>query len=443
MTNNCFLRPFLFSFLLLTSFFSLAPLPLMAADVAGKPSIEPVAEPLVPANNSADDLRLALEKVELLADTNHVDEAAILLCKLKSKYPGNSEIVAADADLKLRIGNTGAAFVELNKAMVMDPRNEDILTQQRTVAATQGPFALGGINFRQTNESNEFFQRVQEQFSLRPTLSLNLNFENDMIHTRQPLVFTNGMTHSFEGNIQRGSAMLTKVFENGNQANGVLFAGTNNVGGGGGYDWWNHSGVTQFQGNLNRPDWDYVQTVIEQGTQSNFRINRKQFITNDVEASLGATANRYDIRDISDVADSLGWDGSLNYSHPFSFSEDTDQPLTIGANYTVDAEYFTHAAVRTATDGTRYKPLPVSGYEVHSFTGSLSKNVLKQLSVEGYGGYAINRLDDNSGPLYGAALEYTPLSHLGIDVRGFRTLLGGVNNNEKEEQVGVNVKWIW
>ena len=48
------------------------------------------------------DIRLALDKVELDADSGKLDEARALIEKLEAKYPGNPDVKAAAADIEDR-----------------------------------------------------------------------------------------------------------------------------------------------------------------------------------------------------------------------------------------------------------------------------------------------------------------------------------------------------
>ena len=61
------------------------------------------SDDMAAANES--DLRLALDKVALDADSGKLDEAYSLVSKLKQKYPGNPDVAAAEADLDDRMSS--------------------------------------------------------------------------------------------------------------------------------------------------------------------------------------------------------------------------------------------------------------------------------------------------------------------------------------------------
>jgi tetratricopeptide (TPR) repeat protein len=390
-------------------------------------------------DENADELRLDLARVVLFAETGNFDRAFTLIEEMKKNYPGNPRVLAAEADLNSRIGNYDSAFVGLNKALLLDPTDEDILEQQRTAVYAQGANVLGGFTFRQTGEAYEQLSRASGQTPITPTLSAMINVENDHLHSRTPIIRTDGSLRNFRGDEQRGALMLNKVLENNDGVSASVYANTLTAGAGLLYSLWNHSGVTEIGGEYNRPDWDYVETVIEQGTKSDFHVERKQIFTNDLTAALGGGANFYALHD-NDAAHSFAWDLGVTYSRPYSFFGNPENEVNFSASYTADAEYFTFVDERGPASA-RFKPLPATDHEIHAFNVTARKKISSKFSLEGYGGYSVNRLNSANGPLYGGSLEYSLSNRLGLVLRASHTDSGGENNNQKEDQIGLNVKW--
>jgi hypothetical protein len=386
------------------------------------------------------DLRLALAKVTLYAETNKLDQAFGLIDQLKMEYPNNPQVLQAEAELNLRIGNRGEGFAALRKAMRLDPANETILDRQRAAILAQGPFIAGGYRWRSTKLANEHFARASGQTTLSPSMSAGLDVENNHLNTKQPIVRANGAVGQFNGNRQRATVTLGKIFDTGSEASGSLYASNNNLGAGGSYSWWHNKGATTLQGNLRKTNWDYIESVVGNGTKHNIRLERKQILTNRLQATLGGGFNQYNLEDDENVAQAGAWDLNVAYTFPYQLSNKPDDEVTFGLYYSIDAEYFTQVEVKN--NGAPYKPLPVATYEIHSVNVSASKALSSQLYTEAYGGYAIDRLGSR-GPLYGASLEYVPVDNIGIELRGARTMLGGERNNQKEDQVGLNLKYRW
>jgi len=388
------------------------------------------------------ELRLALDKVALYAETNKLNDAFNLLDQLKEQYPNNPQVLQTEADLNLRIGNRGAGFAALNKAIKLDPHNEDILDRQRTTLLSQGPFAQAGYDFRRTTEAYENREHASGEAMITPSLSASLTVDNDHVHSRTPIIRTNGTSAEFSGDRQRAAATLDKMYDNGNEANATVYGNNNTAGAGAKYSLWDRYGATSLEGDFHRPYWDYVETVIDHGTQDRVRLERKQIISNNWNFTVGGGFNNYNLEHDTNVASAGAWDLNIGYTYPYAVSNKPGDEITLGANYTVDAEYFTHIDHGTNTAGLIYKPLPTSSYEIHALNVSAGKALSSKWYLEGYGGYAVDRLGDN-GPLFGAVLEYAPLDHLGIELRGTRSVLGGLGNSERVDQLGMNVKYRW
>jgi hypothetical protein len=405
-----------------------------------------LAQPAIPAKKDVavnQDLRLMLAKVSLYAETNKLDQAFALIDKLKTEYPNNPQVLQAEADLNLRIGNRGAGFAALRKAMKLDPGNEDILERQRAAVLVQGPFIAGGYQFRDTKGADEHLTRLTGQTTMSPTVSVGLEVENDHLTTDIPILNVDGVLENFSGDRHRATAMFGKLYDDGDEASLSVYAGNNTVGGGLHYGMWDRYGVTSAAVNLQRPYWDYIETVIGSGTKDNIRLERRQIITGNLQAILGGGYNHYNLNDNFDVASAAALDLNIAYTYPYSVTDMPGNEVILGAYYAVNAEYFTHIERGTTPGGASFKPLPAATYEVHSVNVSASKVLSSQLYVEGFGGYSIDRIGDADGPLFGALIEYAPLERLGIEFRLARTMLGGQRFNEKEDRFGVNLKWRW
>lgn len=393
-----------------------------------------------PASIDSGDLRLGLNKISLYEKTGRVDEAFALLGRLKKQYPDNPQLLQAEADLNYRHGNRVAAFSLINKAAALDPGNEDIMEQRNYIMSGES-FASGGYNFRRTSQANEQLSHFIGQYAYSPSLSTMLKLENDHLQSRKPITRVGGQQQNFSGNRQRGSLTFGKMFENGDEANLSLYGGNSNIGGGGQYSRWDRSGTSVLQLNINRPDWDYVETVIENGTKDNIHLERQHIFNESLRAILGAGFNNYNLEDASNAARSADWNLNIGYSRPYRFSQYSKEEVTLGIYYTVDAEYFTHVDKRIDSSGARSKIFPASSYEVHSLNVSARKELAEKLFIEAFGGYSLDRLG-GSGPSFGGSIEYNPVDKIGIDIRASRGIMGA-RDSEKVDQISLNVKWQW
>jgi len=391
-----------------------------------------------PNDQDTSALRLSLDKVSLYAETGKMDQAFALLDKLKAQYPNNPLVLQEEADLNLRQGNRGAGFAALNQALTLDPGNEDIIDRQRSAMLEQGSFAAAGYLFRQSKQANEQLTDLAGQAALSPSITAELKVDDDHLHTRLPFTAVNGTAENFSSDRQRATATIGKIYTSGDESSASLYAGNDSVGGGASYRLWDHYGATLLQANVNRPDWDYVETVVENGTKDNIRIERKQIFSSNWQATLGGGYNHYNLQHDWNVASAAAWDLNVGYNTPYAFS--SDNKITLGLDYDVSAEYFTHMDRRFA-NGIDYKPLDANSYEIHSLNATAHKDFSSQWYAEAFGGYSIDRLGGN-GPSFGGVLEYMPLTHLGAELRASREIMGARNGGEVS-QVGLNLKWRW
>jgi hypothetical protein len=399
------------------------------------------------------DIRLSLDKVELEADSGKLDEAESMIEKLEAKYPGNPDVRAVAADIDDRMSSRSSAVSELCLPTSLEPNNNDILMREREYGASNKNSACAGYNRRVTGEGYEQIASFDGQVTVLPAsgVSLIYDLENDHLNTTEPFErASGGLPQSFYGDRQQGTLMLQKNFANHDQAGLAVFGNDAEAGAGAQYVMRDRTGGTSIQVNYNQPNWDYVEMIVQNGTKSDIVIERKQVITQNLQATLSGNVTHYALQNMWGAADAPGWNFNLDYSRPVKFFNQGDNDpswmndeFTLGAHYGVEAEYFTYVARRTDIDNETFNPLPTTTYEVHSFTGSIGKELLTNLDAEVEGGYGVDRISGTSGPLYGGSLTYSPLQHLGVDVHAMRTLLGGQNNGQKEDIAGAALKWTW
>jgi hypothetical protein len=400
---------------------------------------------------SSDNLRLMLDQVDLDLDTGKYDAAATLIKKLKAKYPNNPDVLAAEADLNDHLSQKSNAAEVSDVCMPnsLESNNTDLLQHDRS--GMKENFLCGGYNRRITPQAVEQIENLGGQVALPYAggVTINADFENDHLNTAEQFDLARGRTISFYGDRQQGTVMASKAFGSSQQGALMLYGIGNNAGGGAQYAWYDRWGGTSVQGNFNKPDWDYVESTVEYGTKDNVIIERKQVFTPDLQAVLNGQYNHYSIQYDEDAADGPGLNFNLDYDHPFSFSEQgpnspswMNDEVTLGAHYAVEAEYLTY--VNHEFNGADlYHPLPMTSYEVHTFTASAEKTILPNLDGQLSGGYGVDRISGTSGPIYGGSLTYTPWQRLGIDIHGSRDMVGGQNLSEKEDVVGTSLKWTW
>jgi len=408
--------------------------------------------------STADDsnLRLSLDKVDLYVQSGKYSEAQDLIEKLKVQYPGNPDVLAAEADINGQHyqgerSEVAGIVSDLCAPNTLAPNSLDLLQRESLQGSGARSFVCGDYNRRITNQALEQIESFTGQVALPyPGIRVDFDLENDHTNSREPFEYSNGTTRSFYNDRQQGTVMLQKTFSNRDVAGVSIYGNNNTPGAGLQYVMTDRWGGTSVQANYHQPDWDYVEMIAQNGTKDNLRIERKMVFNQNFQAVLSGGYTHYELENLGDAADAPGWNLAVDYVRPVHiFDQGDNDPawysdqVTLGAHYGVDAEYFTFVNRLKDSTAQPFHPLPATSYEVHSFTGSIGKTILPNVDAELDGGYGVNRWNGSSGPVYGGVITYTPIQHLGIDIHASRTLLGGENNGGKEDITGASLKWIW
>lgn len=111
---------------------------------------------------------------------------------------------------------------------------------------------------------------------------------------------------------------------------------------------------------------------------------------------------RYGVNEYNEIAKTAGWDASIRYiRNVFGF-------VDAGVSYDGHGEYIVDTTPFKPPGATpAFVPLSMRNREVHAASVSLSTPIWGDLSLDGYGGWAIDRYDDQ-GYFWGAAFRYEP-----------------------------------
>jgi hypothetical protein len=388
------------------------------------------------------DLRLAIDKVRLDIDTGNIADADETMKQLSQSLPDDPEVLAMQSDLNLVQDNRGMAYANASAPGVpnADERQTDALL------SPQGPSISGGYDMRKTNEAIEQMYGVEAHTEIDQGLALTLKLQNDHVNTRETFLRSNGSLQSFYGNRQQGSATLDKMFDDGQELLGTIYALQNKAGVGLEYSLWDSWGATSIIADFNKPNSDYVEMVVEHGVKHDVTLERKFNVDQFLQAKATGGFNSYALDGVTDAAEAAAWTADIDYVRPVNLfdgelTEGKLGDLTLGLHYNGLAEYFSHINHRIDLTGSVFTPLRANSYEVHAFTGSVSKNILPDLTAEISGGEGFNRIQGNRGPIYAAVMKYAITDGVALDVHASRNLVGGQNNSEKEDTLGMGVRW--
>jgi hypothetical protein len=393
------------------------------------------------SSDSAENLQLSLTRMRLLMETNKVDEALQLINTLKIAYPGNGEVIATEAELYLQLDYRGKSLELMRQAATIAPENEDILQRSQEILSGKETFAAAEGELRRTGHSiREQISRVKGQIDTHSPLSIALIVENDRMRASN-ITRANGLTTTIRDDMQRGELGAIYTLDNGDEAKASFYGAESNVGVGASYGIIDTSGMTTLTATLNRPSWEFIALVIDNGTKDTLQLSRTQIITPSLSLMGEAALNRYNVSNNNDAMRSFAFNADLSYTLPhqyptYLFGNDA----IIKLDYIANAEYPFSSDERTTASGARFHPLPIQHYEIHSLQLTVDKKFFNTLNFEAYGGYAIDRFG-NSGPAIGTSLSYQPTEHVILEALASRTIRKE-RTSEQLDIIGVNVRWI-
>ena len=104
-------------------------------------------------------------------------------------------------------------------------------------------------------------------------------------------------------------------------------------------------GATSLRAEYRRPNWDFVQSLVGDGTRDRLAVGRRQRFTGDLTGRLDIGANRYGIEGDRDAASTFAVGGELRLGNLASIRG-------LSTAYVFDGEYVLRRDERIGADGT-------------------------------------------------------------------------------------------
>ncbi len=370
----------------------------------------------VDAQADTADMRLKLTQVELYIRSEQIKKAFAILEELKQQHPNHPDVLLAEAEASLHAGFTTDGIELLEEAHSFDPHNEAIQEYIEEVRLSRASF-IGAERKVEMSGDTELEQvtRINGQYRYDRNYSAGMNLENNRIRVAS-IRRVNGVVQRVEDDKQRGEFFID--YENDYTIRGSIFGAEDNVGAGGIYGIGDLYGKTEIKANFNKPDWNYTQNIVDNGTRHNVGLSRMQRLAPNLIGNVGAAYNMYNLDGESDVAKTTTVDAGLSYIVPaYSAAKSfLGSDTFISLAYGMNAEY-AHTKERSAG----VELLPITSYEIHSATVNLSKEIIPELDVGLYGGYAYDRLGEE-GATFGGSLSYTLAKKLEAELSASRSV---------------------
>jgi tetratricopeptide (TPR) repeat protein len=388
--------------------------------------------PLPAEAEAAAQSRLDLLEARLLAATGREAQALESLRGLAGKNPTNTQMLSSLASLEHSFGRWRRADALYQQALAQDPTNEELIAAQAGLRREQAP----RIHFETdrkmvSNLQREQIQRLSGHTFLTPSLRAGFTYDQNFIHASN-LLRPNGEISPADVFRQRGEISLQNDYEDGSIVRGALLAGPSGVGLGFRYARPDTRGQTSFVGDWQRPYWEYIETVVNDGTRDRVEIRRQHRLAPRLLGTIAAALNRYGLDGDRNVATTFAFDGNLSYTHWISRT-----PLTF--EYYFDGESRRSIETRTTAEGLLFNPLPLVSREVHSVAVMTGSNIVRYWRAEGFMGYAWDRLGGRT-PFFGGRVNYEGPGGLGAAAWYDRRLYA-VRTNEKMNRIGGYIFW--
>jgi hypothetical protein len=352
--------------------------------------------------------RLRLLAAQITAQSGQISGARQQFGDLMLAMPGNPEPMTGLAGLEQGSGRWRQALGLYNRALQLDPGNPSVEDAIATIQRTHGSRLRADFEYRRTDGGEGSGISIaaieglsgQQNFGDGWLLGYSANLAwADAQDVQQP----SGIVEDVTGLRQRSEISLQH-----DGLNGIVLAGSAYLTGatpGAGIrsELPDDSGTTFLRADYRRPDWDFFQSLVDNGTRDRISVGRRQQIIQDLTARLDFGVNRYSLQ------------GAANLATTWTVNADVRLGNVAGVHglsvaYVMDGEYLNKIAVGTLPNGQTFDLIDVGNREVHAGvlayagtweTGRKDRPASYELSA----GYGADRYG-KAGPILAAVLTY-------------------------------------
>ncbi len=368
--------------------------------------------------------RLRMLGAQLMARTGQVSEARAQFGDLILTMPENPEPMSGLAGVEQTAGRWRQALSLYERAQQLDPEDPSIADAIDAIKHEHAPRLRADFEFRRTNAGQGSGISTaaigglsgQQNFGDAWHLGVSINTAGvDASQVQQP----SGAVESITGVRQRSELSLQHDSLNGIvvAASAYLTGAIPGVGIRGELP--DDHGTTYLRADYRRPDWDFFQSIVDNGTRDRVAIGRRQVIIQDLTARLDVGANRYSLQGWPNLATTFTVNGELRLANFAGV-----HGLSIAS--VLDGEYVNKIATGINASGETFNRIDITNREVYAgvldYVGSWKLDTnSRALSYEVSVGYGADRYG-KSGPILAAVLTY-PVGDFELGLRA-----GYVNN---------------
>ena len=357
----------------------------------------------------SDEVQLELAKIRLVLEKGHYQEGLNRLETLSQSYPDNMDLLLMKASAQSQVGQWISALSSVETVLKEESDNQEALNLRKDILKEHRGFMSIKAEYKKTGSlRKESFAFLKGKVKLAQWTYLHFDLQNDYIDAKNMTRPRTGEDTARKANRTQGDVSLEHYFNDTHSVKGGIYGARAIVGGHASYTLQDSKGYTTVGGRLRRPDWDYSETVVFNGSQDSAFLRRLLKFSEAFEVSLEGGVNNYHVDKIDNVAQTgfaLGR-AAYTFSNKEGYAYLPGKNSSIVLSYAFDGEYPYRVKNRANSKGEGYPVLGVTRSENHNFELSLSTFLTAALEVSAYGGYTFTRFAKNS-PFAGANLDYT------------------------------------
>lgn len=368
--------------------------------------------------------RLRLLGAQLQAQSGQISEARGQFGDLILAMPGNPEPMSGLAGIEQGSGRWRQALALYQRAQQLDPDNLAVADAISGIERTHGGRLRTDLEYRRTDggEGTGLSTAVIEGLSGQQPVGDGwlLGFSSNLAQVNAAQVQQpSGQVESMIGMRQRSEFSVQHDGLDGTVAAASAYLTGAIPGAGIRGELPDDSGSTFLRADYHRPNWDFFQSLVNNGTRDRIAVGRRQQIVHDLTARLDLGINRYSLQGAPNLATTLTVTGEVRLSNLGGVNG-------FSMAYVLDGEYVNKIAVGTNASGETFNPLPINDREVHAgvlaYAGTWGSGTTGHaLSYELSAGYGVDRYG-KAGPILAAVLTY-PVGDFELGLRA-----GYVNN---------------
>jgi tetratricopeptide (TPR) repeat protein len=340
---------------------------------------------------------------------------------LVKNHPQNAQVLGFAANVENFNGNWPYARRLINQAHDLQPHNEDIIALQRGIERQHGANIYLDGAWRALGENNEYIGSLGASYDVDDTRQIGIELQHNAVRS-DTLRLSDGRIGQFDDEKQRGEAYFRYFGEEGDMSQISLFANNDMAGLGAYHQFVNPYGFTRLGAELRRPDWQFVEGVLDDATRDRvFAAHRYSPVDRVIlEGQVGL--NQYNTTHGNNLSSTFTFQGSASYR--------LQETPYVAVAYNLDAEYELDEKNGRNSDGIITQRFPMDSREVHSLGVLASHNFSPDTNAEGYFSYGYERIDGDSGPAIEGRLTHYFDDNWGVQARAGYGFRGGANQGE-------------